>query len=129
MRRAYLREAAVTLVLARLAVRLVPASRIFGWADRPPRHLRRFAINEASWVVWAVAALSARRLLNADCLPRALATHAMLRRRGIRSRLCLGVAREHGEVVAHAWVELGEDRVVIGGEADAFVPLAQFGGA
>ena len=37
MRRVYLREAAVMLVLARLAVRFVPPGRIFAWADRPPR--------------------------------------------------------------------------------------------
>ena len=38
--------------------------------------------------------------MNALCLPRALAAHAMLRRRGIASRLCLGVARERGRAGA-----------------------------
>ena len=46
MRRVYLREAAVMLVLARLAVRLVPTAHIFAWADRSPRRIRRFATDE-----------------------------------------------------------------------------------
>ena len=96
MRRVYLREAAVMLVLARLAVRFVPPARIFAWADRPPRRIRRFAADEIAWVSWAVENLGAKPWMNALCLPRALAAHAMLRRRGIASRLCLGVARDRG---------------------------------
>ena len=108
MRRVYLREAAVMLVLARLAVRLVPPARIFAWAKRPPRRIHRFAVDEVSWISWAVESLGARPWMNALCLPRALAAHAMLRRRGIASRLCLGVAREGSELAAHAWVEIGD---------------------
>ena len=43
------------------------------------------------------------------CLPRALAAHAMLRRRGIASSLCLGVARSGGAFAAHARIEVGEE--------------------
>lgn len=129
MRRAYLREATVMLVLARLAVRFVPPARIFAWANRPPRRIHRFAIDEASWVSWAVESLGAKPWMHALCLPRALAAHAMLRRRGIASRLCLGVAREGGELAAHAWVEIGSNKVVGGTEADGFTRLAGFGGA
>jgi transglutaminase superfamily protein len=129
MRRVYLREAAVMLVLARLAVRLVPPARIFTWAKRPPRHIHRFAIDEVSWISWAVESLGARPWMNALCLPRALAAHAMLRRRGIASRLCLGVARDGSELAAHAWVEIGENKIVGGSEASGFTRLAEFGGA
>jgi hypothetical protein len=129
MRRAYLREAAVMLVLARLAVRFVPAARIFAWADRPPRRIRRFAVDEIGWVSWAVENLGAKPWMNALCLPCALAAHAMLRRRGIASRICLGVARERGALSAHAWVEIGDDKIVGGAEADGFARLATFGGA
>src|ERR1041384_7784190 len=94
MRGGYLREAAVMLVLARLAVRFVPPARIFAWANRPPRRIHRFAVDEVGWISWAVENLGTRPWMNALCLPRALAAHAMLRRRGIASRLCLGVARE-----------------------------------
>jgi Transglutaminase-like superfamily len=129
MRRVYLREAAVMLALARLAVRIFPPARLFAWANRPPRHICRFALDEARWIAWAVEDLGARPWMNALCLPRALAAHAMLRRRGIASRLCLGVARDAGELAAHAWVEIGKDKVVGGAEADGYTRLAEFGGA
>jgi hypothetical protein len=126
MRRVYLREAAVMLVLARLAVRVIPPARIFAWADRRPRRIRRFAADEARWVCWAVEERGART--NALCLPRALAAQAMLRRRGIASRLCLGVARDGDTFAAHAWVEIGKDKVVGASEADGFTRLAGYGG-
>ncbi len=129
MRRVYLREAAVMLALARLAVRFAPPARIFAWADRPPRRVRRFAVDEVSWISWAIENHGAKSWMNALCLPRALAAHAMLRRRGIASRLCLGVARAGGKLSAHAWVEVGDDRIVGATENDAFTRLAEFGAA
>jgi Transglutaminase-like superfamily len=110
-------------------VRFVPPARIFAWANRPPRRIHRFAIDEANWISWAVENLGARPWMHAHCLPRALAAHAMLRRRGIASRLCLGVAREGGELAAHAWVEIGNNKIVGGTEAEGFTRLAEFGGA
>jgi hypothetical protein len=128
MQRVYLREAAVAIVLARLAVRLIPAARIFAWAARPPRRDGRFAADETDWILWAVDTAAAKPWIKALCLPRALAAHAMLRRRGITSRVCLGVAREHGNLAAHAWVEVGNDRTTGGASAAAFTRLAEFGG-
>jgi len=127
--RVYLREAAVMLLLARLAVRFVPPARLFAWADRQPERIRRFAADEARWIAWAVETAGARPRINALCLPRALAAHAMLRRRGIASRLCLGVARDGGALAAHAWVEIGGDKIVGAAEAAAFTRLAEFGSA
>jgi hypothetical protein len=128
-RRVYLREAVVMLVLARLAVRFVAPARVFAWADRSPRRIHRFAADEVGWISWAVETLGAKPWMNALCLPRALAAHAMLRRRGIASRLCLGVARDDGALAAHAWVEIGKDKIVGATEAEAFTRLAEFGGA
>ena len=128
-RRAYLREAAVTLIAARLAVRFVPPARVFAWADRPPRRWRRFATDEIRWVSWAIDTLGTRPWTHALCLPRALAAHAMLRRRGIASRLCLGVKRGGDALDAHAWVEIGDDKIVGGAEAADFARLAAFGTA
>lgn len=129
MRRAYLREATLMLALAQLAVRIVPAARVFAWANRPPHRIKRFAADEARWVSWSVETMGAKPWMNALCLPRALAAQAMLRRRGIASRLCLGVAREGGALAAHAWIEVGQDRIIGGAEAARFTPLAQFGGS
>jgi Transglutaminase-like superfamily len=129
VRRAYQREAFVAIALARLAVRFVPSARIFAWANRPPHRINRFAANEASWVLWAVEKIGPKPWMNALCLPRALAAHAMLRRRGIASRLCLGVARQGQALVAHAWVEISENKIVSDPEISHFTRLAEFGKA
>jgi Transglutaminase-like superfamily len=129
MRRVYLSEAAIMLLLARLAVRFVPPARIFVWARRSPRRICRFAGAEVSWISWAVESVGASTWMSAACLPRALAAQAMLRRRGIASRLCLGVAREGDALLAHAWVEIGKDKIIGGAAAGAFTRLAEFGGA
>ena len=128
IRRAYLREATVMVTLARLAVRFIPPARIFSWADRPPRRIKRVANDEVSWVSWAVESVGEKPWMNTLCLPRALAAHAMLRRRGIASRLCLGVAREGPELTAHAWLEIGKNRIVGDTEGSRFTRLAEFGG-
>jgi len=127
IRRVYHREAIVAIVLARLVVRFVPSARILAWANRAPHRVNRFAANEASWVLWAVDSVGAKPWIKALCLPRALATHAMLRRRGIASRLCLGVARKGQALTAHAWVEIGDTKVTLGPEINRFTRLAEFG--
>lgn len=116
------------LALAKLAVHFVPAPRLVEWASRPPRRIRRFAEWEVAWISSAVESMGASRWMRALCLPRALAAQAMLRRRGIVSRLCLGVARAP-ELEAHAWVELSQDVVVGGSEAPRFTRLVEFGRA
>jgi hypothetical protein len=129
MQRMYLREAALTLVLARLAVRFVPPARLVAWASRAPRRINRFSPHVVSWISWAVDTVGNKSWMQAACLPRALAAQAMLRRRGIASRLCLGVAREGEALSAHAWIELGHDIITGGAQAPRFTRLVEFGGA
>jgi Transglutaminase-like superfamily len=126
-RRAYLREATLMLARARVAVWLLPPACIFAWANRPQRHSRRFAADQAPWVAWSIETMSVMPWIKASCLASALAAHAMLRRRGIASRLCLGVARDESAVAAHAWIEVGRDVIVGGAEAGRFTRIAQFG--
>lgn len=127
MRRVYLREATVILVIARLAIRLLPPKVIFEFADRPPRHIRRFAGYEIDWVSWAVENADKSRWASAKCLARAIAAQTMLRRRGIASQLCLGVARNEVTVIAHAWVEIGPKVIVGGAERNRFTKIEEFG--
>lgn len=129
IRRMYLREAAVMILLARLAVRFMPPARVFSWANRPARRINRFAVDEINWVSWAVESVGAKPWMNALCLPRALASHAMLRRRGVASRLCLGVTREGHELIAHAWIEVGGNKIGSDPKIGQFTRLAEFGGA
>ncbi len=125
-RRVYLREAFVMFVLARFAVRLIAPARIFAWVDRPTRRTSRFSGDEVAWINWAVDMVSANSPLDL-CLPRALAAHAMLRRRGIASRLCLAVAREQQELAGHAWVEVNDDTIIGNTGGDRFTRIAEFG--
>lgn len=107
LRRNCLIEATLALALARLAVKVLPAAWIVAWAKRPPRRVERFlppAIIDAA--CRAVDEIGAKPWMQALCLPRALAAQAMLRRRGVGSRLCLGAGRENGMLAAHAWIEL-----------------------
>lgn len=126
--RLYRREATLALIWARIAVRVFPAARVLAWASRPPHRVSRFAGTEVGWVSWAIETSGSKRWIRAKCLPRALAAQAMLRRRGIASRLCLGVARQGEALSAHAWIELGQEAIVGGAEATRFTRLVEFGG-
>ena len=125
--RLYLREAFVSFLLARLAVRMIAPARIFAWVDRPLRRTSRFSDDEVGWINWAVDTIAEKSSGNNLCLPHALAAHAMLRRRGIASRLCLAVAREQQELAGHAWIEV-DDHTIIGDAGDGrFTRIAEFG--
>ena len=68
---------------------------------RPSRRLPGATPQQVSWAVHAVS----RRLPGTQCLPRSLATQALLAREGIASELRLGVAQAPRGIRAHAWVE------------------------
>jgi hypothetical protein len=120
-------EALVLLGAAWLAVRLVPAARLLDRAARPPRHPRRFYDPELpAFIARIVEAVGNNSWIRFACLPRAMATQAMLRRRGVASRLCLGVAREDARMAAHAWVEI--DRTALAdAPGERFARVAEFG--
>jgi len=122
-------EALAALLAARVAVCFVSTRRLLTWAARPPGRPRRFADPDLPAQVAAAVDYVGSKT-GAVCLPRALAAQAMLRRRGIASRLCLGVARDGRSLAAHAWVEIGQQVIV--GEVDpasgpAYARVAQFG--
>ena len=66
-------------------------------------------------------------ILRARCLARSLALWWLLKRRGIDSQICMGVRKENGALMAHAWVEL--DNIVLNDRAEIqseFVPITRF---
>jgi hypothetical protein len=68
---------------------------------------------------------ASRFVPGATCLTQAIAARTLLARRGHSSTLHLGVAKEDGELKAHAWLEAG-GRVVIGEFEDLhYTPLVQ----
>lgn len=116
------------LLVAKLAVRFVSSQHVLAYASRPPGRIRRFGGDEIGWVAWSVETIGSKPWMNALCLPRAAAAQYMLRRRGIASRLCLGVVRDGDALAAYAWLEIGQSVVVGDTAAAGFTRVATFGG-
>jgi hypothetical protein len=74
---------------------------------------------------YAVARQAQRLPWKPTCLRQALALRRMLDRRGVPSRLHLGV-RSVAEREAHAWVTVGGHPVLGGQGIERYVPLAAF---
>jgi hypothetical protein len=66
---------------------------------------------ELASLTWALDVV--RRRVPGRCLAQAVTAHFFLRRRGLDSRLCIGVVRRGPLLESHAWVEL--DQMVIVG--------------
>jgi Transglutaminase-like superfamily len=58
---------------------------------------------------------------SSTCLRQSLVLHALLERRAVRSRVCLGVARNGAALDAHAWIE--SDFVVTDADVARFSEL------
>lgn len=145
-------EAALFLLLARLLVKYVPmrhwrrrlvtaqepadphAAFSAGGSGEPesaggllPRAPERRLPRRVAHVVRTVA----RHVpFPAVCLPQAMALQWMLRRRGVESRLILGARRKADGTGLdfHAWLTVGGECVIGGGEVETYVALPPFDG-
>jgi hypothetical protein len=113
------------------AVGLVAAVRIALWIwpyDRVRAYLgRRQSLSEHRQslprVVQFISAVS-RYVPGANCLTRALAAEALLRRHGHAASLQIGVSKNNSDrLQAHAWVESGGIIVMGGDEVEGLTPL------
>ncbi len=59
-----------------------------------------------------------------SCLRQTAALAWLLRRRGIATRLRIGVAREEGRLMAHSWLESGDGELFGLSDSDQYVPLS-----
>ena len=105
-------------------VRLTGAARSGASEVLPPR--KRTTVGRAAAVGRAVERAAARLPGSPGCLTQALAGWLMLKRRGIPSILVFGVAKQAGEVTAHAWLLVGDGAVCGGRDAKSFTPIAAF---
>ena len=119
-------EAGALVTVARVALWCVP----FRWlrpaviaiSQKRSRTPGRQTIKQLSWAVSGVS----RYVPRATCLTQALALHVLVRRAGLESRLCVGVAKDGSELESHAWVE-SEGKVCIGGgNIDRFATIMAF---
>jgi hypothetical protein len=77
-------------------------------------------------VSWAIDVMSRRTPWESACLAQAMAGKFMLRRRGIPSRLSLGMKKDTGgQLSAHAWLQVG-DAVLLGASREPFTTLSTF---
>jgi hypothetical protein len=109
-----LAEALLALAVSSAAVRLLHFKQVAKLATLE-RHRsggeRR--LDRAARVGWAVQAWARRVPWKAVCFQIGLATHFMLRRRGVPSVLHYGVGRdEDQELAAHVWISVDREVVV-----------------
>lgn len=129
-------EAAVVLVAVavllallpfRLALRLAGLGAAAAGGECPPP-----TADAAAAAVGRAVTAAARRLpWRPLCLEQALAAALMLRRRGVLSGLCLGVAVAGTNGLAdgfraHAWLTVADGTVCGGTAAAGFIPIAAF---
>ncbi len=132
--RILLLEAWLHLGAARLALQVLPFRLIsrhlgpqLGAVDLPAS--REVVPVEAHRVTRAVGIVSRHTPWESTCLAQAMAGKIMLERRAVPSRLYLGTRKDGaGNLVAHAWLRVGNAIVLGGGERGTFTVLAAFGG-
>ena len=117
-------EALTAVVLASLAIRLLPFRRVVaaraarpGSAGRGQADLPRLRAAVRAWcrrVPW-----------RAKCFESAVALRAMLARRGVASTLHYGITNDGG-LSAHVWLSVDGETVLGGVEAAAFAEVAAF---
>jgi hypothetical protein len=129
-RRGLLLEAALGLILARLALRLVPFRRLKPFFNRPVRGpevdgpARQRLRKEVVWAILRTAKFLPGKMM---CFPRGIVAQAMLRRRGVATTLYYGVTTGNGNgSTAHVWVQDGAQGVVGHRDAEACHILARY---
>lgn len=124
-------ETAIALSLAWSFIFLLPfrwTKYFLGQAKKPgaakstPTALQ---VERALWVGTLVSHTADRLPWHSTCLVRALAGKLLLQRRGLTgARIRLGVAKQNGSLVAHAWLIYGPEILLGGEEAEAYTPLS-----
>jgi hypothetical protein len=120
-------EACIRILVARVALKLLPFARVIsllvapnhGGAPADQALIRR--------VRWAIETAARHLPLSLTCLPQAFAALGMLQARGLAPQMHYGVAAcKAGGFEAHAWVELEGMPVVGQREAPRFERLTSF---
>lgn len=99
--------------------------RLVEWltSGHEPRLASREELQQADRLAQLAATAGRHGLIEATCLRQSLLVYAILRRRGLQPELRLGVRRDGEGFAAHAWVELGGQRLA---QSDiVFAPFAE----
>ena len=125
-----LMEAAVCLLLARLALRVLSFRRLMRLFNRPmkgPEVVGAARERLRKEVCWAIERAATYLPGETVCFPRGIAAQVMLLQRRMGATLYYGAAilPERG-LTAHVWVQDGEEGVVGHGTADRYKILAVY---
>jgi hypothetical protein len=119
----------ILLGLSRLAILGgVPVTRLVGRTGRGPQPAPPSPRDErwAALIARQVGRAAARTPWRSECYPQAVAARLELIVARVPHTVFFGLRRDdNGELVAHAWVQLGE-RVVIGGDPVGYTVVASF---
>jgi hypothetical protein len=120
-------EAALTLAVAEMAIRVLPfrhlAPRLGRWTSESGLESEPGATRIVEGVRRSLAEVVPRVPWHPQCLAQAIAAKVMLGRRGVRSTLYLGLRCRDTSVEAHAWVRAGATMVTGGQSMTEFVPI------
>lgn len=129
-RRWMLREAWVYLLLARLAIRLIPFRRLSWFFQRPAQRpeaageVRARLIQDVRWAIWSNTRHQRESIV---CFPRAVAAQAMLRQRGVSTTLFYGATSQtETGLAAHVWLQDGDQGLIGHRSAAGHKVLARF---
>jgi len=113
--RLILGQAWALFLLVELALRILPFKRLLALYHRMGARGRREPIFELPLprLVWLVEVAGRHAPVNATCLKKALVLSWLLGRRGIRTELRIGVARDNGSLKGHAWL-LSDGQAILG---------------
>jgi hypothetical protein len=92
-------------VWVEVAIRVMPFTRVLERMKRDADAHVPDAQSEYQRLARFVAVAYEVLPLPATCLRQSLVLHGLLERRGVSSRLCLGVAKSGAALDAHAWIE------------------------
>ena len=129
-RRWLLIEAALWLLAARLALRVLPfrwLARLFERPPKGPEVVRAERARLRKEVRWAIHMATRQLPGRVVCFPRAVTAQVMLRRRGVGTTLYYGAATEaEGGLTTHVWVQDGAEGVIGHLMARGYQTLARY---
>jgi hypothetical protein len=109
------------VAFVRAALYLLSFVRLKDYLARRAAHYPIRQNIQIAQLVWAVRTTAAY-IPGASCLTQALAAKYQLARSGLCAGIHIGVAKENGQFLAHAWLEC-EHKTVLGGAGDGYARL------
>ena len=124
--RSFLIQAWCVLLVIDIALRCLPFPSIASFCRRlraTGNDENTISLPPVTQLAWLVNVAGRYSPFGTSCLKEALVLSWLMSQRGMATTLRIGVARRHGTLDAHAWLE-HNGRIILGeADADAYAPL------